>query len=313
MSRNEMQMLRDFRSEIPEPDDETAQRVYSLATAARRRPARSATRRRSFALRGALVATGLAAFAAFLALGSPGGRPGVESAVAAVQQAAVATAASADESGTAAVRITHGGDLWAAKSVRWHGDDVAISREESGRQGKPGSELLVVDGAVYSQEFGDWIKQGSPENIDPDSGTTPAEYLAAVREDVGGATLRRITDGMSGLTTRQLDDGATVYSGSVAASLIARETGFKEGESLRVLPFGYVAHDEAANPEALLDVAVTVGADGIVREIAVNWGTWTYSVDYSGLGTTPPLVAPANARDLLRERRDLLRARSSRD
>jgi hypothetical protein len=30
-----------------------------------------------------------------------------------------------------------------------------------------------------------------------------------VREDIDGTTLRRITDGMTGLTTRQLDDGST--------------------------------------------------------------------------------------------------------
>ncbi|NUT56535.1 MAG: hypothetical protein HOQ03_11220 [Thermoleophilia bacterium] len=58
------------------------------------------------------------------------------------------------------------------------------------------------------------------ESIDPGSGTTPAEYLVAVREDVGGATLRRLT--------------------------------------------------------------------------------WAYSVAYSRLGSTPALVAPADARPLRR-------------
>jgi hypothetical protein len=88
----------------------------------------------------------------------------------------------------------------------------------------------------------------------------------------------------------------------VAAGLIARETGFKEGDVLRVLPFGYVAHDEAANPEALLDVAVTVGPEGVVREIAVSWGSWIYRVAYSELGATGEIEAPANTRSLLRER-----------
>jgi hypothetical protein len=113
-----------------------------------------------------------------------------------------------------------------------------------------------------------------------------------VQEDVGGATLRRITNGVTGPTTRQLDDGSTVYSGTVAAGLIARETGFKEGASIRVLPFGYVAHDEAADPAATLRTAVTVGADGVVREIAVTRGVgasgWSFRVTYSGLGTTRP-------------------------
>jgi hypothetical protein len=125
----------------------------------------------------------------------------------------------------------------------------------------------VVDGLVHAVEGGRWLEMGSPKNIDPDSGTTPGEYLSAARDDVGGTTLRRITNGMTGLTTRTLGDGSTVYSGAVPAGLIARETGFKEGQPIRVFPFGYVAHDEAANPAALLDTSVTVGADGVVREI----------------------------------------------
>ena len=143
---------------------------------------------------------------------------------------------------------------------------------------------------------------GSPTNIDPDSGTTPAEYLAAVREDVGGATLRRFTRGMAGLAASKLADGSSVYSGTVPAGTIARETGFKEGQHIRVLPFGYVAHDEAADPAALLDTAVTVGPGGVVREIVVTWGTWRYAVTYSDLGATPAPDAPAGARSLLRER-----------
>lgn len=107
---------------------------------------------------------------------------------------------------------------------------------------------------------------------------------------------------MNGLTQRELSDGSTVYSGTVRAGLIARETGFKEGQAIRVLPFGYVAHDEAADPATTLETTVTVGADGVVREIAVVWGgsasRWTYTVSYSSLGSTPALVAPANAKSL---------------
>jgi len=182
---------------------------------------------------------------------------------------------------------------------------VAVESDAPTRHGRAGSKLLVADGTLYGVDprDGAWVVLGNPKSIDPGSGTTPDEYLAAVREDVGGVTLRRITDGMSGLATRQLDDGSTVYSGTVAAGLIARETGFKEGHAIRVLPFGYVAHDEAADPAAPLDAAVTV-RDGIVREIAVTWGRstslWRYSVTYTNLGTTSALVAPPNARPLRR-------------
>jgi hypothetical protein len=135
---------------------------------------------------------------------------------------------------------------------------------------------------------------GPPSSVDPGSGTTPAEYLAAVREDVGGPTLRRIIDGMTAATTSHRDDGSVVYSGKVAATELARETGFKEGEAIRVLPFGYVAHDLPAQVE----VAITV--DDIVRRLDATWGAWRYTVSYEHLGTTPPPAAPRNAEPLRR-------------
>jgi hypothetical protein len=243
-----------------------------------------------------------AVMAAVLTLGSPGVGPGVANAATAVRNAAAVTAAAAEESGTAVVRITHNGELWAGSTIRWNERDVAVSRDAPQRRGKAGDELLVVNGVVYLLEEGSWVMAGSPAGIDPDSGTTPDEYLAMVGEDVSGATLRRLVDGMTDPTESQLPDGGTVYSGSVAAGLVARETGFKEGQALRVLPFGYVAHDDAADPDALLDASVTVGADGVIRQIAVTWGTgasaWTYTVAYSGLGETLAPVAPENARPL---------------
>ena len=247
------------------------------------------------------------AVAAVVVVGALSGGPGTESAVAAFRQAATVTAASAERSGTATVRITHNGEEWAGTTIRWNGDDVSIGRDASSRPGKVGDEMRVVDGVVYGPDHrGGWLAMGSPRNIDPDSGTTADEYLAAVREDVGGVTLERFTHGMSGLAMAALDDGSTVYRGTVAAGVIARETGFKEGQAIRVFPFGYVAHDEAANPQAQLDVAVTVGPDGVVREIAVTWGipssSWVYTVAYSELGMTAAPVAPPNARDLLKER-----------
>jgi hypothetical protein len=262
-------------------------------------------RRRRHLVRVSAVGASLAAaaaMAAVLTLGSPGVGPGVANAAAAVRNAAAVTAAAAEESGTAVVRITHDGELWAGSTIRWNGEDVAVSRDAPPRRGKAGDELLVVDGVLYLLEDGRWVMAGSPASIDPDSGTTPDEYLAAVGEDTGGATLRRMTDGMTGLDTRQLGDGSTVYTGSIAAGLVARESGVKDGEALRVFPFGYVAHDQAADPAAPLDAAVTVGTDGAIREIAVRWGSdgsaWTYTVTYSRLGDTPAPAAPENARPL---------------
>jgi hypothetical protein len=256
------------------------------------------------------AAAGLAAAAAavaFLTVASPGGGPGVEDASAAVRTAAAVTAGAAERSGTAVVRMTRDGETWAAATIRWNGDDIAIAEDARQRPGKPGRPMLVVGGVLYGYEprFG-WVAFGDPAGIDPDSGTTPAEYLAAVREDVGGATLRRILDGMTGLTVREPGDGTTVYSGQVASRLVARETGVKDGEALRVLPFGYVANDDASDPDTQLDVAVTVGENDVVRKIDVAWGgdaAWTYTVTYRGLGATEAPKAPANARPLSELRR----------
>jgi hypothetical protein len=249
--------------------------------------------RQRFRLVGASVAAAIAAATvAIVLVGSPGG----ESAAAAFKKAATVTAASAERSGTAVVRITHDGDLWAGRTIRWNGSDLATSGEVPSR--RPGAQFLVVDGIMYGTDPADggWVELGSPKSIDPGSGTTPDETLAAVREDIGGGTLRRFTGAMRGLDTVRRDDGSVVYSGTVASGLIARETGFKEGQAIRVLPFGYVAHDEAANAAAPLDVAVTVGPDNLLRRIEVRWGTWTYAVSYSRLGTTPAPKAPYDAR-----------------
>jgi hypothetical protein len=312
MSEEELQLLRDFRSDTPEPDDETTRRIYALATATRarergrRRSVGRSRRQHTVVFRAALVGAAAVAVAVVVTLGPPGGGPAVENAAAAVKRAATVTAASADVSGTGVVRITHNGEVWAAKTIRWHGGDLSVSSNAPRRPGRMGSEVLLVDGMMYGIENGEWVALGSPDSIDPESGTTPGELLTAVREDVGGATLRRLTDGMTGLTAEQLEGGSTVYAGTVAARLVATESGFKEGQAIRVFPFGYVAHDEAASPNAALDAAVTVGADGIIREVAVTWGTsasaWTYTVTYSRLGETPAPVAPAHARDLLRDR-----------
>src|SRR5262245_37577105 len=143
---------------------------------ARRSPRRGALRVGTTGV--ALAVT--AATVAFLTLGSSGKGPGVENAAAAIAHAATLTAASAERSGTAVVRMTHGGEPWAGKTVRWNGDDVEITRDAPLGTGRPATELLVVDGVLYGIDpaEGGWIELGSPSSIDPDSGTTPAEYLA---------------------------------------------------------------------------------------------------------------------------------------
>jgi hypothetical protein len=293
---------RSFARVLDEAAAAVQAQIASAGSTDQRRVPHVRPRRRIVGVTGAGVALAAAAVALFLTVGSSSVTPGVENAAAAIETAATLTTASAKQSGTATVRITHEGQLWAQKTVRWNSDDLEMSDDSPGRAGNAGRGLLVVDGMMYGHEPDreGWIELGGPASIDPGSGTTPAEYLAAVRKDVGGTTLRRIVGAMTAgnLRTAGRDDGSTVYSGKVPAGHIATESGVKGGQPVRIFPFGYVAHDAAADPASLLDTAVTVGSDGVISEIAVSWGTWTYAVAYSELGSTRELVAPADARPL---------------
>ena len=245
----------------------------------------------------------IAVVVTLVVVGSPVGPLTVPPA-AAMQQAVVVSADAAQESGTVEIEITQDGDLWAARTVRWNGSDMALTNDDPSRAGR--GDLVVVDGTMYAPDpevAGGWLELGSPASIDPDSGTTPDEYLTTVREDAGGTTFGRITDEMVDLTTNQSDDGSTVYHGMVPAGALARETGHKDGELLRVLPYGYVAHDDASDPATLIDISITVVADGTIGEIHATWGgdaSWSYRLTFSDLGSTPAPDKPNNVEPLLR-------------
>ena len=259
----------------------------------------------------AAAAVVAATVVAALTLGGPGGRTGVEDAAAAVKKAAAVTADAAEQSGTAVVRITHDGEVWGGTTIRWHDGNLAVSRDVPSPESvksytavRAGTAFIVVDGILYGPDpgqQGDWLVFGDPANVDPDTGTSPGEYAGTVRKDVGGVTLRRITGGMAGLTADEQPDGTTVYRGSVPAGLIAMERGIKDGQPIRVLPFGYVAHGEAADPNAPLDIELTVGPADVLRRIAVSWQPgWMYTITYSDLGATADVEAPKNAQPLKR-------------
>jgi hypothetical protein len=269
---------------------------------ARRSP--SAWRRPVIGIPAAAAAIAVVVVAA-LAVGSPGGSPAVSPA-AAIEQAVIVSAQAAEDSGTVAIEMTQDGGLWASRTVRWNGSDIVVTRADPGLVGR--RDLLVVGGILYGpdpENEDGWIELGDPASIDPDSGTTPDEYLATVRADVGGHTFRRITEAMADLTTSPGGDGSTVYQGTVPAGVLAPETGTKEGQSIRVLPYGYVAHDDAEDPAAPLAVRLTVRADGTIAEIHATWGgasSWSYRLSFSDLGSTPAPTAPDNPRRLCVER-----------
>src|SRR5262249_6600844 len=140
-------------------DAATAEVRSRIATAGatdepRVRPARPGRTLVGFSAAGVALAAA-AAVAVFVAVGSsrgtPVGAPGVENAAAAIKKAVTLSAVSAQQSGTVNVRMTHDGELWASKIIRWNGDNVEISDHSPGGPSS-GSPLLVVDGMLYGHD-----------------------------------------------------------------------------------------------------------------------------------------------------------------
>jgi hypothetical protein len=140
-------------------------------------PARRHTRprRRLIGLSAAAVLAATAAVAGVLAIGGPAGGPTVESAAAAVDEAATVTAASARSSGTAVVRITHNGEVWAGSTLRWHEGDPAVSSDAPLRPGAAGSELRVVGGPFTAATRATGVASSStrPRTSTPAAGRLP--------------------------------------------------------------------------------------------------------------------------------------------
>ena len=239
------------------------------------------------------VAVGVAA----VTVRSPGGGPGVEDAAAVVRKAATVTAAAAERSGTAVVRITHDGEPWA-------GIDDSLERRRPlgvtsdfaaiGAAG-PGRELSARRRDALRRRRGSLgHPRRSPANIDPgqwdDSGRVSSPRFARTS---AARRLRRIRRPRE----RLHDDHEALETGrrSIAArslrELVARETGFKDGEAIRVLPVRLRRPRRGReSASALLDAALTVGADGVVREIARELGERGLHRDsYTRLGSAPRL------------------------
>jgi hypothetical protein len=212
---NTSQSIEALQRTNPRGKEGFAESVEAAADAVRTRvatPAAVSERRTSFPRRrfmGVVCAALVLATAAVTALWTIGS-PGAEDATAAVKKAATLTQHLPSDRGLLSFESPATASSGRGTTTRWNGADLSVRSDAPQRGGRPGSELRVVDGVVYGVEPGrGWVAQGKPENIDPGSGTTPDEYLAAVREDVGRVTLRRIAGGMTGLRKRSLDNGST--------------------------------------------------------------------------------------------------------
>ena len=222
-------------------------------------------------------------------------------AYAAAREAVVATSAGALRSGTMTLVVTHGSSRWTLYTVRWNGQDIAMSNG----QGHPiGSnrQLRVAGGSVYLQEAdGRWVRYTANSAIH-------AKFGSAVRlaqADASGGTATAILALTTHLHKTVWPDGSTLYTGTILPDQGDSAIAPTDDTIMRVITrLRSVGRDSR--------LQLVVGRDGLVRRMSetfqnkgtqlnepgkqpVGAGSWTWSISYSQLASTSPISAPTGS------------------
>jgi hypothetical protein len=301
MTNDNLHLLVNFRSEVSPPDEATARRIYRLATTGRLhergsfapRVPRPLLRRPYFARRRGVVALSAAGAAALslagllVALTLSGAAPA--SAYAAAKKAVAATSAGALDSGTMTLNrwpnsSAREGSPSMVATIRWNGDDLAIASAGEGRALPGFVQLLLVGGGVYVQRAdGSWLHFASEADLAP---PLYAGTVQAARSMAAGSRAAQIIASAYGLQNTVQPDGSTVYSGTIPPNN----------------PPEVDPSDDSATPITLPGFGpggafqMIVGGDGLITQMSETAspplaGAW--SIDYSQLGSTPPITPPA--------------------
>jgi len=235
------------------------------------------------------------------------------SASAAAQRALAATAAA--PSGTMTTTVLHAGVTRTVDAARWNGSDIAFSPGFG-----PIPQILLVGGGMYVQASdGTWLHYANASDVGP----KPLGGLAQLAQDNIAATGPQQILALATQVQKTVQpDGTTVYSGTIPNSSIDPAlvsgndafTGVILGAQKRTaMMFGVPRGNEGDVPgdhQSDLQLQMNVGGDGLVTQVSVTFqqldssgspavnGTYTWSVSYSQLGTTPPIAAPPSSTDV---------------
>jgi hypothetical protein len=264
----------------------------------RRRLAGTARRHRLISLSAAAAAVLLAAAVVGLLLSAA--TP--QSAYAAARKALAATAAAG--SGTMTETVAHNGTTDTLDITRWNGNDIAISSGPKHMFG-PDRQLVLIGGGAYVQQAnGMWLRYPSASEIGPKLG--PAVQFA--EDNVAGNTVGQILPLATGLEQAKQPDGTTLYTGTIPDSSADPGVAPADDAILRMITVLRSGNDPGApgGSHGDLKLQLTAGSDGRVQQVSLTFqqqdsgspageGTYTWSVTYSQLGTTPPITVPATA------------------
>jgi hypothetical protein len=255
--------------------------------------------RRRFRVAIPTLAVLAAAAAAVLSLTVTATSPGDASAAA--RRALAATAAA--PSGTMTTTVLHGGVTQTVDAARWNGRDIAFSPGVG-----PIPQLLLIGGGMYVQtSAGAWLHYASASDAAP---KPLGGMVQLARDNITGSTPQQILALATHVQKTAQPDGTTTYTGTIPNSsldpaLVSGNDAITNmilgAQKRTTLMFG----DGAGGPQNDLQLQMSVGGDGLVRRVSVNFQqgpaagrTYTWSVTYSRLGTTPPITAPPASTDV---------------
>ena len=269
------------------------------------------TRRRSIRVAVPTLAVLAAATTAIVLVLTVAATP--SSASAAAQRALAATAAA--PSGTMTTTMLHAGVTRTVDAARWNGSEIAFSPGLG-----PGIEqLLLIGGGMYVQTpDGSWWHYANASNVGP----KPLGGLAQfARDNIASTTPQQILALATHVQKTAQSDGTTVYTGTIPYSSLDPAvltgndaiTNMILGAQKRTVGMvGVGKGDERPGASCCqndLQLQMSVGGDGLVKQVSVAFqqqnasspaldGTYTWSVTYSQLGSTPPIAAPPGSTDV---------------
>jgi hypothetical protein len=219
-------------------------------------------------------------------------------AYAAARKAVAATSAGALRSGTMTLVVTHRRSRWTLYTVRWNGQDIVMSNGQGHSIGS-NRQLRVAGGSVYLQEAdGHWVRYTAKSSIHAKFGS--AVQLA--QADAAGGTATAILALTTHLHKTVRPDGSTLYTGTIPPDRGAAIAPADDSIMRVITRLRSVGRDSRFQ--------LMVGRDGLVRRMSetfqnegtqlnepgkqpVGAGSWTWSISYSQLGSTPPISAPS--------------------
>jgi len=231
------------------------------------------------------------------------------SADAAAKRALAATAAA--PSGTMTTTMLHGGVTNTLEATRWNGSDLAFSPDVSDVAVSSIRQLLLIGGGAYVQTSdGTWLHYVNASDVPPKPLGGMVQYA---QDNIAGTTAQQILALATGVQKTAQSDGTTVYTGTIPISTAGAGIAPSDGGAIMGMILGVVKGKERAAPGGGLhndlQLQMSVGGDGLVRQVSVTFqqedtgtpavdGTYTASITYSQLGSTPPITSPASSTDV---------------